>query len=344
MSEKSLGEVLRESRVGKNITLDDIESKTGISSHYLLAMELDQFKIIPEEKFDQYLKDYADIVELDFITLKRRYHYQVNAKKKSDTKSVTEIVEEKLSQKRLREKMATGGMPYPHYTSTPPKKTQETLVIPVKTVGLDSKTLVKAAIPAASQFKNDDRLVPKKANVSRSRRYDNGDRSKKSIVPAFILCLVALAIIGVIFFGVWKQFEKGQRAKEAEMTLLEASKKSKAASKESSSEPQTQITTEGADNYLVATVTKSKETVDITVSLTDAESSWISLTNSEIGESGTTLTQESPTYTTTLPADVTESLLTLGITKGVSVTVDGQPLDLSALTSTDLSYITFKIQ
>lgn len=344
MSEKSLGEVLRESRVGKNITLDDIESKTGISSHYLLAMELDQFKIIPEEKFDQYLKDYADIVELDFITLKRRYHYQVNAKKKSDTKSVTEIVEEKLSQKRLREKMATGGMPYPHYTSTPPKKTQETLVIPVKTIGLDSKTLVKAAIPAASQFKNDDRLVPKKANVSRSRRYDNGDRSKKSIVPAFVLGLVALAIIGVIFFGVWKQFEKGQRAKEAEMTLLEASKKSKAASKESSSEPQTQITTEGADNYLVATVTKSKETVDITVSLTDAESSWISLTNSEIGESGTTLTQESPTYTTTLPADVTESLLTLGITKGVSVTVDGQPLDLSALTSTDLSYITFKIQ
>lgn len=43
-------------------------------------------------------------------------------KKKSDTKSVTEIVEEKLSQKRLQEKMATGGMPYPHYTSTPPKK------------------------------------------------------------------------------------------------------------------------------------------------------------------------------------------------------------------------------
>lgn len=343
MSEKSLGEVLRESRVGKNITLDDIESKTGISSHYLLAMELDQFKIIPEEKFDQYLKDYADIVELDFITLKRRYHYQVNAKKKSDTKSVTEIVEEKLSQKRLQEKMATGGMPYPHYTSTPPKKTQETLVIPVKTVGLDSKTPAKA-IPAVSQFKGDDRLVPKKTNVSRSRRYDNGDYSKKSIVPAFILGLVAIAIVGVIFFGVWKQFEKGQRAKEAEMGLLEASKKSKAASKESSSEPQTQITTEGADNYLVATVTKSKETVDITVSLTDAESSWISLTNSEIGESGTTLTQESPTYTATLPADVTESLLTLGITKGVSVTVDGQPLDLSALTSTDLSYITFKIQ
>lgn len=56
-------------------------------------------------------------------------------------------------------------------------KTQETLVIPVKTVGLDSKTPAKA-IPAVSQFKGDDRLVPKKTNVSRSRRYDNGDYSK----------------------------------------------------------------------------------------------------------------------------------------------------------------------
>ncbi|EIQ82975.1 UNVERIFIED_CONTAM: helix-turn-helix domain-containing protein [Streptococcus canis] len=342
MSDKSLGEVLRESRVGKNITLDDIESKTGISSHYLLAMELDQFKIIPEEKFDQFLKEYADIVELDFITLKRRYHYQVNAKKNSDTKSVTEIVEEKLSQKRLQEKRAAEQRTeYVKLSET--SKAQETLVIPVKTVGLDSKTPPKV-MPSMSHFKADDRLVPKKAKVSRLSRYSNDDRSKKTVIPVVILSLVALAIVSFIFFAVWQQFEKGQRAKEAEIALMKASKKAKEASKASSSEPKTQITTEGADNYLEATITKSKETVDITVSLTEAENSWISLTNSEIGESGITLTQDSPTYTATLPADVTESLLTLGITKGVSVTVDGQPVDLSALTSTDLSYITFKIQ
>ncbi|EPZ48392.1 hypothetical protein HMPREF1229_0166 [Streptococcus pyogenes GA40634] len=56
------------------------------------------------------------------------------------------------------------------------------------------------------------------------------------------------------------------------------------------------------------------------------------------------MTQDSPTYTATLPAEITESLLTLGVTNGVSVTIDGQPVDLSPLTSTDLSYITFKIQ
>lgn len=99
MRETSLGELLRETRVGKNITLDEIEAKTGISSHYLLAMELDQFKIIPEEKFGHFLKQYADIVGLDFDSLKRLYQLQVSFKKETGTPSVTQIVEEKLSKK-----------------------------------------------------------------------------------------------------------------------------------------------------------------------------------------------------------------------------------------------------
>ncbi|HEP1472409.1 TPA: helix-turn-helix domain-containing protein [Streptococcus pyogenes] len=341
MSEKSLGEVLRESRVGKNITLDDIELKTGISSHYLLAMELDQFKIIPEEKFDQFLKEYADIVELDFNTLKRRYRYQVNSKKDSDIKSVTEIVEEKLSKKRLQEKLLSHqsvGDGQPLEVS----KNKETLVIPVKTVGLDSKLPLKTISPV-SQFKSDNRLIPKK-NVSRMRRNSTDSRSKTSLFSIAILGTIAFAIISVIILGVWQQFEKSQRAKEAEVALLKASEQSTNGLKNNSNGRKTQVTTEGSGNYLIATVTKSKETVDISVSLTEAQSSWISLTNSEIGEGGITLTQDSPTYTATLPAEITESLLTLGVTNGVSVTIDGQPVDLSPLTSTDLSYITFKIQ
>ncbi|HEQ9698772.1 TPA: helix-turn-helix domain-containing protein [Streptococcus pyogenes] len=341
MSEKSLGEVLRESRVGKNITLDDIELKTGISSHYLLAMELDQFKIIPEEKFDQFLKEYADIVELDFNTLKRRYRYQVNSKKDSDIKSVTEIVEEKLSKKRLQEKLLSHqsmGYGQPLEVS----KNKETLVIPVKTVGLDSKSPLKTISPV-SQFKSDNRLIPKK-NVSCMRRNSTDSRSKTSLFPIAILGTIAFAIISVIILGVWQQSEKSQRAKEAEVALLKASEQSTNGLKNNSNDRKTQVTTEGSGNYLIATVTKSKETVDISVSLTEAQSSWISLTNSEIGEGGITLTQDSPTYTATLPAEITESLLTLGVTNGVSVTIDGQPVDLSPLTSTDLSYITFKIQ
>ncbi|HEK9955190.1 TPA: helix-turn-helix domain-containing protein [Streptococcus equi subsp. zooepidemicus] len=334
MRETSLGELLRETRVGKNITLDEIEAKTGISSHYLLAMELDQFKIIPEEKFGHFLKQYADIVGLDFDSLKRLYQLQVSFKKETGTPSVTQIVEEKLSKKRLQ------GNSYSEKIAQPePSRTQpETLVIPVKTSLSSSKSA-----PTAGHFKATDHRRTRETSASRLSRYGNSAKTKKSVFPSALLGLIAVAIVGVIGFAVWKQFDKGQKAKEAEMSFLKSSQSSHSTAS-SSSEPKTVITTEGAENYLIANITKSKEAVDVTVSLTDAESSWISLTNSEIGEAGMTLTKDNPTYSTTLPAETTESLLTLGVTKGVSVAIDGQPLDLSAMTSTDISYITLKIQ
>lgn len=334
MRETSLGELLRETRVGKNITLDEIEAKTGISSHYLLAMELDQFKIIPEEKFGHFLKQYADIVGLDFDSLKRLYQLQVSFKKETGTPSVTQIVEEKLSKKRLQENSYSETIAQPEPSRTQP----ETLVIPVKTSLSSSKSA-----PTAGHFKATDHRRTRETSASRLSRYGNSAKTKKSVFPSALLGLIAVAIVGVIGFAVWKQFDKGQKAKEAEMSFLKSSQSSHSTAS-SSSEPKTVITTEGAENYLIANITKSKEAVDVTVSLTDAESSWISLTNSEIGEAGMTLTKDNPTYSTTLPAETTESLLTLGVTKGVSVAIDGQPLDLSAMTSTDISYITLKIQ
>lgn len=97
MRDKSLGEILRESRIEKNITLDYIETKSGISSHYLLAMELDQYKIIPEHKIDQFLKQYGEIVGLEFHYLKNKYNQQMSTKMENKNPSVTQIVENKLS-------------------------------------------------------------------------------------------------------------------------------------------------------------------------------------------------------------------------------------------------------
>ena len=42
-------------------------------------------------------------------------------------------------------------------------------------------------------------------------------------------------------------------------------------------------------------------------------------------------------------AATTSSLITLGVTEGVTVTIDGQEVDTFALTSTALSYITINI-
>ncbi|WP_231147322.1 hypothetical protein [Streptococcus equi] len=62
-------------------------------------MELDSSKSFQKKSFGHFLKQYADIVGLDFDSLKRLYQLQVSFKKETGTPSVTQIVEEKLSKK-----------------------------------------------------------------------------------------------------------------------------------------------------------------------------------------------------------------------------------------------------
>ncbi|MGT2887848.1 helix-turn-helix domain-containing protein [Streptococcus didelphis] len=331
MRDKTLGELLRETRVSKNITLDEIENSTGISSHYLLAMELDQFRIIPEEKLDSYLKQYADMVFLDYPMVKELYRRQSIERQKVTEPSVTQLVEEKLSQKKQEEKVVSTAT-FPLQLNVMQKREQASPSTPVSEVRRE-KIEVK---------KEDADRNARKERTRLSRTRDEGKKSK-SIFSIVLLTLITLAISIFILFAVWQQFTKENTVKDANNTLVDKNKE-KEASDSSSSKKVTTITTQGQDNYLVANVTKAEEAVTVTVSLTDAENSWISLTNSEIGEGGMTLTAENPTYTTSLSPDVKQSILTLGITKGVSVTIDGQPLDLSAITSTDISYITLNIQ
>lgn len=319
MREQTLGEFLRETRVQRKITLDDIESQTGISSHYLLALELDQFKIIPENNFENILKQYAEFVGLDYGLLKNRYEEQVDSNNSTNINSVTKQVEEKLYQRRQN-----------NQSFVLPSKTHDT----TPNYQIDSSEDV-TPIPeiSSSQIKIEE-------------------KKSKSILSVLLLSLLALAVFTFIFFAVWKQFSTEHKIDNITSIFT---KKSSDASKAkdtvptettqtSSSEKQTIITSQGQDNYLNATVTKAKDTVEVTVTLTDAESLWFSLTNSDIGEAGMALTKENPTYTTTLSADVAESIITLGMPHGVEIKIDNQPLDLTPLTSSDISYITLSIQ
>lgn len=75
MKEKSVGDILRESRVQKGLQLGDIETLTSIPSHHLLALELDQFSLIPDGLADVYLSRYAESVglnSLDMTTLREK--------------------------------------------------------------------------------------------------------------------------------------------------------------------------------------------------------------------------------------------------------------------------------
>lgn len=325
MRDKSLGEILRESRIEKNITLDYIETKSGISSHYLLAMELDQYKIIPEHKIDQFLKQYGEIVGLEFHYLKNKYNQQMSTKMENKNPSVTQIVENKLSH-RVEDKVNF---------SRQAKSFDE------EEKNTSTKKNTQANFLVDNSKDEDDEFY---FESSRHSRLSHNEKRSKSIFIIVLLTFIALLIFVFMFFAVWKQMNKENKAKEVQTSQVNKTTSKSKTNTSSSSQPKTEITSQGQDNYLEATVKKANESVDVTITLTDAESAWISLTNSDIGEAGTTLTKETPTYTATLDKDVSEALLTLGITKGLSVSIDGELLDLSPITVTDTSYITLKFQ
>lgn len=319
MRKQSLGEVLREARVTKKISLDEMEESTGISSHYLLAMELDQFKIIPDDKRDTFLKQYANIVSLDYLALKAKLDEQNSKATEVSDLSVPQIVEEKLSRRQKR------TYKDPFITTTTP---------------------IITTFSSSEENKENNTNTKGEEVSSRLSKYDEEPKSSKSLFSVIILSLIAIAILSFIFFAVWKEFSKeNSKIPESASQISKVTNLTSKSQKEStSSEIQTTVVTEGQDNHLIATVTKANATVEVEVSLTEAESAWFALSNTEIDQVGTTLTKETPSYKTTFAPEISQSIMTLGIPKGIEVKVDGQIVDLTKLTSTDVSYITLNFQ
>ena len=65
MKRYSLGEQLRAARIKKELSLYDVEKVSGVEAQYLLAMEMDQLKALPNDIQQEALEKYATSVDLD---------------------------------------------------------------------------------------------------------------------------------------------------------------------------------------------------------------------------------------------------------------------------------------
>jgi len=314
MREQTIGEILREARVAKHLTLEEVEEKTAIPSPHLLALELEQFKLIPKDKIETYLQQYSEAVELDTADLLEKYHEQeVNS---SDEEQEEHVVESTT-------------------TNT------ESIV----------KTPQDETISIAKSASDDSFIIG-----SRSSRY-KGKEKTNSYLPIVMLCLVALGILAFVSFVTWNQLQSDSNNASTSYSVVHSSsstttdstssESSSSTSESSSSEEDTSLkmSTEGSGNSLTVNLSNVTDSLTVEISLSGADSSWVSVTNSESNDSGTLLSSTGTTsYTAVLPSGTTSSLITLGVTEGVTVTIDGQEVDTSALTSTTLSYITINIQ
>lgn len=315
MKEQTIGEILREARVAKHLTLEEVEEKTAIPSPHLLALELEQFKLIPKDKIETYLQQYSEAVELDTADLLEKYHEQeVDS---SDEEQEEHVVESTT-------------------TNT------ESIV----------KTPQDETISIAKSASDDNSFII----GSRSSRY-KGKEKTNSYLPIVMLCLVALGILAFVSFVTWNQLQSDSNNASTSYSVVHSSsstttdstssESSSSTSESSSSEEDTSLkmSTEGSGNSLTVNLSNVTDSLTVEISLSGADSSWVSVTNSESNDSGILLSSTGTTsYTAVLPSGTTSSLITLGVTEGVTVTIDGQEVDTSALTSTTLSYITINIQ
>ena len=313
MREQTIGEILREARVAKHLTLEDVEEKAAIPSPHLLALELEQFKLIPKDKVETYLQQYGEAVELDTADLLEKYHEQEVGS--SDEEQEEHVVE--------------------------------------STTNIESivKTPQDETISIAKSISDDSIIIG-----ARSSRY-KGKEKTNSYLPIVMLCLVALGILAFVSFVTWNQLQSDSKnastsysvvhSSSATTTDSTSSESASSTSESSSSKEDTSLkmSTEGSGNSLTVNLSNVTDSLTVEISLSGANSSWVSVTNSESNDSGTLLSSTGTTsYTAVLPSGTTSSLITLGVTEGVIVTIDGQEVDTSALTSTALSYITINIQ
>lgn len=70
----SIGETLRDARIAKGYTLDDLQQTTKIQKRYLIAIEDGNFADLPGDFYVRaFIKQYADTVGLDGNELLESY-------------------------------------------------------------------------------------------------------------------------------------------------------------------------------------------------------------------------------------------------------------------------------
>lgn len=187
------------------------------------------------------------------------------------------------------------------------------------------------------------------------RRYKLRKKNKKdSFLPLFYLLLAAgLMIIFVTFvihsrmkqislfsnqstsYSVTRQVTNSSSSIASTSTsgnvIEESSSNSSSSNSSSTTSASEMIQVTGSGESISATVSKFTYPIDITVTA-DNTTSWISLSHTTLS-GGVTLTPDNPSATTKIEEGVSSATLVLGVVKGVTITIGGQKLDTSALTT-----------
>lgn len=165
------------------------------------------------------------------------------------------------------------------------------------------------------------------------RRRSN--KKKTSYLPLFYFVLFALSILIFVTYYVWNYIQtQPTRPSSANYSVISSTTSSSSSSSSqtssSSSSAASTITVSGEGNRIEARYKTNKDTATVQLAVSDT-TSWISVSGSDL-EGGVTLSADNKNAKTTVSTK-NPVTITLGVVKGVTVTVDNQTIDTSKLTT-----------
>ena len=186
------------------------------------------------------------------------------------------------------------------------------------------------------RFVRPDERVPEAVSADNDESEDSEDSAREKEVGRFrrylplvsLTTIAALIVIGVILVIVFTQ-QNNQNLTPKDYTVATSSQSSESASNKA----QTTFSTSQSGNTLTVNVSSNANPAVLSFSLkNDAARTSVSLTNSNIPS--LTLSNANPSATVSLNADAAQSTLTLGLANTTDITINGQPLNLSAQATT----------
>ena len=170
-------------------------------------------------------------------------------------------------------------------------------------------------------------------------RRRSSKKNKTSFLPLFYFILFALSIVIFVTYYVWNYIQtQPERSSASSYSVVQATSSTSSAtpsstsssSSSSSSNIEPAIIVSGEGNRVEVAYKTSKETAKLQLSVSDARS-WVSVSESDL-EGGVTLSPDNKSAETTVSTKNSVTI-TLGVVKGVALTVDNQTVDLSKLTA-----------
>lgn len=170
-------------------------------------------------------------------------------------------------------------------------------------------------------------------------RRRSSKKNKTSFLPLFYFILFALSIVIFVTYYVWNYIQtQPERSSASSYSVVQATSSTSSAtpsstsssSSSNSSNTEPAITVSGEGNRVEVAYKTSKDTAKLQLSVSDARS-WVSVSESDL-EGGVTLSPEKKSAETTVSTKNSVTI-TLGVVKGVALTVDNQTVDLSKLTA-----------